>query len=233
MKLNFEQIKSIATGAAEVTQEEGGIYFGRFTKEQEYMYQQYSIPQGKSLHTRCLGPAGVLLRFRTDSTRLGLKVDVAKCSSRVYFSFDVFANGKLVGYLDNFKAEELPENYTELQCPLGEFQKEFDLGQGEKEVCVYFPALVCPLIQEVSLDDGAYITPVKPEKKILTFGDSITQGYDALRPTSKYITCLADRLGMEEINKARVSSDAKLGDVVVENILGTGANVVTTRNAKI
>ena len=38
---------------------------------------------------------------------------------------------------------------------------------------------------------------------------------------------------MEEINKARVSSDAKLGDVVVENILGTGANVVTTRNAKI
>ena len=38
---------------------------------------------------------------------------------------------------------------------------------------------------------------------------------------------------MAEINKARVSPDAKLGDVVVENILGTGANVITTRNAKI
>ena len=38
---------------------------------------------------------------------------------------------------------------------------------------------------------------------------------------------------MAEINKARVSPDAKLGDVVIENVLGTGANVVTTRNAKI
>ncbi len=38
---------------------------------------------------------------------------------------------------------------------------------------------------------------------------------------------------MKEINKARVSPDAKLGDIVIENLLGTGANVVTTRNAKI
>ena len=77
MKLNIEQIKSITTGAAEVTQEEGGIYFGRFTKEQEYIYQQYSIPLGKSLHTRCLAPAGVRLRFRTNSTRFGMKINVA------------------------------------------------------------------------------------------------------------------------------------------------------------
>lgn len=38
---------------------------------------------------------------------------------------------------------------------------------------------------------------------------------------------------MKEINKARIAHDAKLGDIVIENILGTGANVVTTRNAKI
>ena len=38
---------------------------------------------------------------------------------------------------------------------------------------------------------------------------------------------------MEEINRARVPEDAKLGDIVIENILGTGANIVTTRNAKI
>ena len=202
MNLNLAQIKSITTGAAEITQQESGIYFGRFTTEQEYIYQQYSKAKGKSLHLRCLAPAGVRLRFRTNSTRLGLKINVAKCSSRVYFSFDVFADGKLVGYLDNFKPEELPENYTECPFPLGEFQKDFDLGQGDKEVCVYFPALVCPLIQEVSLDDGAYITPVKPEKKILTFGDSITQGYDATRSSLRYATVLADRLGAEERCKA-------------------------------
>ena len=38
---------------------------------------------------------------------------------------------------------------------------------------------------------------------------------------------------MELINRARVSPDAKLGDIVIENILDTGANVVTTRNVKL
>ena len=37
---------------------------------------------------------------------------------------------------------------------------------------------------------------------------------------------------MKVINEARVPADATLGAVVVENILGTGANVVTTRNVK-
>ena len=38
---------------------------------------------------------------------------------------------------------------------------------------------------------------------------------------------------MKVINEARVAPDAKLGTVVIENILGTGANVVTTRNVKV
>ena len=35
---------------------------------------------------------------------------------------------------------------------------------------------------------------------------------------------------MKEINKAVVKLPAKIGDVAVENILGTGANVVVTAN---
>ena len=38
---------------------------------------------------------------------------------------------------------------------------------------------------------------------------------------------------MKEITLARVSADAPIGTVVIENLLGTGANVITTRNAKI
>ena len=38
---------------------------------------------------------------------------------------------------------------------------------------------------------------------------------------------------MKVINEARVPADAVLGTVVIENILGTGANVVTTRNVKV
>ena len=38
---------------------------------------------------------------------------------------------------------------------------------------------------------------------------------------------------MALINKAYVPADAEMGYVVIENILNTGANVVTTRNVKI
>lgn len=38
---------------------------------------------------------------------------------------------------------------------------------------------------------------------------------------------------MAEINKASVDPDALLGTVVIPNILNTGADVITTRNAKI
>lgn len=38
---------------------------------------------------------------------------------------------------------------------------------------------------------------------------------------------------MEEINKAIVNQSIKIGDVVIENILDTGADVVATRNVDI
>ena len=59
---------------------------------------------------------------------------------------------------------------------------------------------------------GGGVVPVKTDKAI---------------PKELMIEC------MKEIHTARVSPDARLGDVVIENLLGTGANVVTTRNAKI
>ena len=59
---------------------------------------------------------------------------------------------------------------------------------------------------------GGGVVPVKTDKAI---------------PKELMVEC------MVEINKARVAPDAKLGDIVIENLLGTGANVITTRNAKI
>ncbi len=38
---------------------------------------------------------------------------------------------------------------------------------------------------------------------------------------------------MAEVNRVTVEPDAAIGTVVIENILGTGADVITTRNAKI
>lgn len=201
MKLSFEQIKNITTGAVRVEEEEGKIKFFRFTKEQEVLYKKTSIEQNRRFDERCIATAGIRFAFKTNSTTIKMKFEVLKCTSREYFSFDVFVNGKEVGYIDNFSQVELSPNYTEVTLPLGKFEKEFAIGVGDKDLCIYFPWSVCPVLEELCLDDGAFIEAIKPEKKLLLFGDSITQGYDALRPSMRYASRLADRLEAEEINK--------------------------------
>ena len=44
--------------------------------------------------------------------------------------------------------------------------------------------------------------PVKKEKILVAYGDSITQGYDALHPSNAYIRRMADYLNAELINKS-------------------------------
>ena len=197
MKLDFEQIKSITTGAVRIEKEGDFVAFYRFTKEQSELYRKTS----DYFYQRTLAPAGVRFVFKTNSKTLRLVLKAAKCTSRSYFSFDVCVDGKPIGHIDNFSHMNLPHNYTEIEFELGEFSKDFLLGDGEKTVCVYFPWSVRPLIKNVEVDDGSYIEPANQKKKLLVFGDSITQGYDALRPSGRYASIIADKLGFEEINK--------------------------------
>ncbi len=197
MKLTFDQIKAITAGAAYFQEENGLLAPKRFTPEQEELYQNTS----KSFYMRAQGAAGIRLWFKTDSSRLFLKFTTEPGSSRKYFSVDVFANGKRVDCIDNYAGTELPQDYTKIDVPLGSFEKTVELGDGEKTVCIYLPWSVKLMIEELSLDDGAFLEPFKPKKKLLIFGDSITQGYDALRPSNRYAARLADLMGAEEYNK--------------------------------
>lgn len=198
MKLNIEKIREITKGAVRIEEESDGIHFYRLTKGQEDVYKNIH----SEFYQKTLSTAGVRMEFKTDSKTLFMKTKISESISRRYFSFDVFVNGETIGYLDNFSNVELPEKYPNAQLPLGEFQKEFLLGEGEKKVCIYFPWSVVAAIEEIVIDDGAYIEPVKSEKKMLIYGDSITHGYDALRPSNRYASRIADALGVEEINKA-------------------------------
>lgn len=201
MKLSLEEIRSITTGAVHIEEENDKLRFYRFTEEQTELYEEVSIRDGRTFNDRCKATAGVRFWFKTNSRKLKMVGEVSQCTSRTYYSFDVFVNGKMRACIDNFSQAELPVNYTEVAFPLGGFSKEIELGDGDKEICVYFPWSVFPLLEEVCLDDGAAVEPIKPQKKLLAFGDSITQGYDALRPSVRYASCLADKLGAEELNK--------------------------------
>lgn len=205
MKLTTKQIKEITTGAVRFEETEKGLAFHRFTKEQSDWYARTS----ENFYIKSLSPAGVKLSFKTDSERLFLKLETVESVSRWYFSVDVFCDGKSVGYIDNIGEKTLPKKFAFLdqedarfsQNP-GIYFKEFSLGKGEKTVCVHLPWSTQVFLSEMEVDDGAFVEAVKPEKKALVFGDSITHGYDALRPSNRYPARLCEALSAEEVNKA-------------------------------
>ena len=196
MKLNFDTVHSITAGAVRIAEKEDGFHFYRFTQAQEDFYKDFSEHYPKTFAT-----AGVKLSFHTDSPSLGLKINFKHASSRFYFALDVFVNGKFLDDIRNYEELELMRKYTLQEFPTGTYEKQFNLGAGEKEVAVYLPWNTETILQEISLTDGASITPLRQEKKLLCFGDSITMGHDALHPPRRYTAQLANYLGYEEYNK--------------------------------
>ena len=190
MNLNLEQLLQITTGVVKIKEENGWFSFNRFTTEQENLYQITN----QDFYNKTFSTAGVKFSFKTDSKNLFLKLKTSSSTTRKYFSVDVFVNHCAIGYIDNFSDTELECNYTQQEFLLGEFSKNFELADGEKTVCVHFPWSVQTLIEEISVDDNSFIEGIKPKKKLLAYGDSITHGYDALRPSNRYIAKLADRL---------------------------------------
>lgn len=196
MKLDFDTLCALTSGAARITQEADGIHFYRFTQAQEEFYKNYPNHYPKTFAT-----AGVKLSFRTDSPKLSLKITTSHANSRQYYALDVFVNGSFLDDIRNYEELELMRKYTLQEFTCGVCEKEFALGEGEKDVAIYLPWNVKTVINEISLAEGASITPLCQEKKLLCFGDSITMGHDALHAPRRYTAQLADYLGYAEFNK--------------------------------
>ena len=187
-KLSLEQIKQIAHGVSRVEEVDGKISFYRFTKEQQELYKVVSA----DFYMKSFSTSGVSLEFDTDSEYLGLSVSICKGSSRYYFTHSIFVDRKRIGELSG-EIEKGAENVP--------FCKEFQLGSGLKRVRIVFPWSVASSLVALELDENAKITPVAKSCKMLMFGDSITQGYDAMKPENAYAVQIATRLDAEARNK--------------------------------
>ena len=187
MQLTFEQIQSITTGAVSLEQEENGIRFYRFNRKQRTLFQ----PRVRFLAEKMLSAAGSQFSFRTDSSKLFLRATVSAGSASNHFTFDLFVGGAHIDSLDNFPHSEL-----------GTYEKTFALGSGTKDVCLYFPWSVATVVEELSLDDGASLTPLIPAKKLLVYGDSITHGNTTRYSCNHYIPRLARAMDVQVCNKA-------------------------------
>ena len=198
MRLSFDEIQNITCGAAYLEDFDGQVRFHRFTAEQEALYLQYN----DGFFEKCFATTGIVLRFRTDSSYLRIRTTVLKATSRAYFSMDILKDGNVLGYIDNFSDSDVSGDYTIKGFPYGSFRKEFDLGSGLKTIEIHLPWSSDLRLDALEVEIGSVVEPVRRPKTLLTFGDSITQGYDALRPTSCYTVKLAEALDADEINKS-------------------------------
>ena len=197
MVLDIEQIRSITCGAERVEQRPEGIWFQRMTDQQLEVYRE----PNPAFYDKALATSGVKLSFITDSPTMELDISIIKVMGRSYGTVEVFCNGEALENINNYSHMELPRAYAELSYPNVRKKVSYDLGAGMKQIAILFPRTAGVYLHELALEDRATLIPVKPTKKLLVFGDSITQGFDCLRPGSHYVYKLAAALGAEEFNK--------------------------------
>lgn len=188
MKLRLEEVRSIAHGVARVEPVGENIGLFRFTKEQETLYCEKSYP---SFYKRTFATAGATLEFDTDSENLTLAVEVTVGCGYRWFVHSVFVDEKRIGDLTGF----VPEDGSAVT------ESVFDLGKGMKRVRIVFPWNEVSRIQCLELDDGAIIHPVPKKRKVLIFGDSITQGYTTWLPENSYASRISRWLDADMVNK--------------------------------
>ena len=160
MKLGFEWLKAVIQGVSYMENTPEGVIFHRFSKAQEEAYDKRG---NKDFFAKCAFCAGVKLAFRTDSEKLFIKGTLRTThTERMLYAFDLLINGELSDTLTNMPADFDPHT-PKRPLPVGDFEKEFELGGGEKFVELYFPWSSMVIMKEVGLDDGA--AALKEEEK--------------------------------------------------------------------
>lgn len=184
--LSFNEIRDLIRGAVSIRQTDDGIVMQRFTDEQYHVYDNNHDHQMKTWAT-----AGMVLDFMTDASRIVMKYKIGYGSSRVFSCIDVTVNDEPAAFHGVADYTKTPESVLDVQ-----------LDGKENHVRIYLPCLTQIVIRDLTFFDAGVIKPVKREKIMLAFGDSITQGYDAQHPKNAYAMLVADAFSADLYNKA-------------------------------
>lgn len=161
---------------------------------------EYKIPESVDIlanHT-----AGGLIRFRTDSKFLILKVKLRELSRMPHMP----ATGQ--SGFDCYIGKSTKETYCSTAIPdVNSLEYERKLFQFEKkeirDVSLYFPLYMGVGGVWVGIENGSNVLeplPFKKKGRIVVYGTSITQGGCASRPGMAYTNILSRWLGIEFIN---------------------------------
>lgn len=192
MKLTIEDIKKITQGATDITDNHGRVKFYRFTEAESATYECEALST----------TTGVQLEFVTDASELELTVYTTHAlKTRSFFCVDVFVDDNYIGCIKNFDESRITGAYSLEEYELGSFKESFSLGEGDKKVRVVLPHSIVAEIEELELLGATYFENTNPAKTVVMYGDSITQGYDAVHPSRTYAVQLARLLNATLYNK--------------------------------
>ena len=152
MKLTLEQIRNIAIGSVNVSLLEDGFHFSKCTEKQIAAW--YSIKE--TLGMRAETTTGVCLDFHTNSKSFTFK---SSSGDR----YDLYIDDVMTNFF-------VPGSLT--------MKQTIELDGNDHRITLVFPSHTVGVLEEVSIDDGAYIKPHTYDRRILFVGDSITQGWN-------------------------------------------------------
>ena len=186
MKFSLEQIRSVARGCVSVSEENGRFRFFRFPSAQSEAY----LSSGKeNFYRKTFASAGVRLAFRSNTETLSFTAHTGYGSSRRFGFFDCYENGRMTAHFGADEMQDVDRSFSVTFQP------------GEKDIELYFPWSVRTDLSDVTVDDGAKILPINRKHTMISFGDSITQGYDVRFPSLSYAAQLARELDANSVNK--------------------------------
>lgn len=159
MILSYDQIRQFTLGAVTVAEENDGIHFIRYTQQQLDAFEK----EHRCFYKRALHTCGIRIEFITDATRLRVSVG---------------AEGKYEVLVDGQTAF--------LQCFAGPDTFDLPLENGAHRVTIILPSHTPGVIRAVELTECTTVSPVPHDRKIIFYGDSITQGWNSEKDSQSY-----------------------------------------------
>ncbi|MBR6577355.1 MAG: SGNH/GDSL hydrolase family protein [Clostridia bacterium] len=193
MKLTLEDVKKITSGALEITQNDGVFSFCRYEQGAKDYYENCG---NNGFRLKSKASAGIRLDFMTNSDRFDTDFAVDYGSSRTYYYFDVCIDGIIRKHLGE-EVAWIKKGHISLKV-----SDYIPVDGSEHRITLWLPNLASTKLSNIEIDDGATLNPINYKMKLLCFGDSITQGYDAEFPSKSYVNRLASHFDAYTVNQA-------------------------------
>ena len=180
MRLSPDQISSFARGCHDIKEIDGALFFDRIGAAGR---SYYDLNPAWHLRTRC--PAGVVIEMRTDAAAVDIHLRLGG-GARPYATVDAVVEDALVASI--LSKQPHGDMLGRLVLPACEHARRLK---------IYLPHTAAANLVSIDLIDVNSVEQVKPEKVLLTLGDSITQGMDAIHPSQTYAAVAARQLRMD------------------------------------